>query len=465
LVSCTFRRYRLLLIVLLLFFVHASAAVVYPQNESIAVPADNLVLLQPEAKLLVPLGTYITIAPVGTRYVGEKITITATTDLPVGSDVLVEVMQAAFSPTSKTQSGEFSGATGTVTVSAGENKTASRIRFDVDLSTFRPGDYHILATSVADSAVSGTGEFTVAAAGMTREPVPVFIYSPHPAVSGEQVTFDGTGSSDPDGKIVTYQWDFGDGTPLTIPAGSADGARVSHTYRTEGMYRAGLRVMDDSQQYTWAYNDVTVILPVPPVADFSLYPAEGYASENHPLAVTITDRSTGSPQTWVWFVNDRLVSRQRTYSPGIFTEPGNYTIRLVVTNNFGRSAKEKQVMVLPIETATTVVTRQPTSLVTTVVPTRVTTIPTVPPCGTGGCPCEWFTIPCIWIDVIIAGIVVVVATMLVLKYLPRPPGVSIETRSGISSRGIDTDNFEVCMDTESGIRYSEREEDDEGGGR
>jgi hypothetical protein len=35
---------------------------------------------------------------------------------------------------------------------------------------------------------------------------------------GERIAFDGTGSTDPDGTIISYQWDFGDGT-------QADGAR------------------------------------------------------------------------------------------------------------------------------------------------------------------------------------------------------------------------------------------------
>ena len=63
---------------------------------------------------------FITIDPIGTHYVGEKFAITGTTNLPVGEDeMLVEVVSSSFAPTTKTQSGEFSGSTGTIHTTGG----------------------------------------------------------------------------------------------------------------------------------------------------------------------------------------------------------------------------------------------------------------------------------------------------------------------------------------------------------
>lgn len=62
-------------------------------------------------------GYYITINPIGDRYVGEKFTITGRTNLPEGAEMLVQVYSSSFKPTQKSQSGEFSGATGTVRAS------------------------------------------------------------------------------------------------------------------------------------------------------------------------------------------------------------------------------------------------------------------------------------------------------------------------------------------------------------
>ena len=58
------------------------------------------------------------------------------------------------------------------------------------------------------------------------------------AYINETLFFDGAGSSDPDGKIESYSWGFGDET-------SASGVNVSHVYASEGVYHVTLTVTDD----------------------------------------------------------------------------------------------------------------------------------------------------------------------------------------------------------------------------
>jgi chitodextrinase len=55
---------------------------------------------------------------------------------------------------------------------------------------------------------------------------------------GELRTFDGSGSYDPDGTIVSYLWDFGDGTTVM-------GAVVSPSYAVAGTYTVALIVTDN----------------------------------------------------------------------------------------------------------------------------------------------------------------------------------------------------------------------------
>jgi len=59
-------------------------------------------------------------------------------------------------------------------------------------------------------------------------------------VVNNAVTFDGSGSSDPDGSISAYNWDFGDGT-------TGDGAIVEHPYLNVGTYTATLTVADNEE--------------------------------------------------------------------------------------------------------------------------------------------------------------------------------------------------------------------------
>lgn len=72
-------------------------------------------------------------------------------------------------------------------------------------------------------------------------PVARFTADPYPEVqAGKTVTFDAQGSDDPDGIIVSYLWNFGDGSwkETTEP-------KVIHKYDTPGEYWVQLVVVDD----------------------------------------------------------------------------------------------------------------------------------------------------------------------------------------------------------------------------
>jgi lysophospholipase L1-like esterase len=69
--------------------------------------------------------------------------------------------------------------------------------------------------------------------------------------TGMSVSVDGSGSSDSDGSIVQYEWDFGDGT-------SATGSVASHTYAAAGDYTIGLAVSDDDGDAEVAFQSITV---------------------------------------------------------------------------------------------------------------------------------------------------------------------------------------------------------------
>ncbi|MFN8152256.1 MAG: PKD domain-containing protein [Solirubrobacterales bacterium] len=73
-----------------------------------------------------------------------------------------------------------------------------------------------------------------------RGPTAAFT-SPGSFSTGSPVSFDASSSTDPDGTIARYDWDFGDGTTL------ADGGPTpSHTYATAGTYDVKLTVSDDA---------------------------------------------------------------------------------------------------------------------------------------------------------------------------------------------------------------------------
>ncbi len=66
------------------------------------------------------------------------------------------------------------------------------------------------------------------------------------------VAFNSDGSADPDGAIVAYAWDFGDGI------GSSTEANPTYTYTAAGNYIAVLTVTDDGGLTATASVDITV---------------------------------------------------------------------------------------------------------------------------------------------------------------------------------------------------------------
>jgi subtilisin family serine protease len=82
---------------------------------------------------------------------------------------------------------------------------------------------------------------------------------PYKALVGQPLTFNGSGSSDPDNDALTYRWDFGDGT-------TGPGVSPVHTYKAKGTYSISLVVNDGFQDS--AATATTVAVPnQPPTAD------------------------------------------------------------------------------------------------------------------------------------------------------------------------------------------------------
>ncbi|MGD8536957.1 MAG: PKD domain-containing protein, partial [Candidatus Aminicenantes bacterium] len=74
--------------------------------------------------------------------------------------------------------------------------------------------------------------------GGNEDPVASFFYDKSSDVAPATVDFDATSSSDPDGSIDSYEWDFGDGE-------TGMGDIASHDYATTGPFTVTLTVTDN----------------------------------------------------------------------------------------------------------------------------------------------------------------------------------------------------------------------------
>jgi len=99
------------------------------------------------------------------------------------------------------------------------------------------GNYNVTLT-VTDDGGATDSQVAVAAIGVDNVPPTADSGGPYPGAVNQPVNFDGSGSGDSDGILVSAEWDFGDGEP-------GSGLFPTHTYTDAGPYTANLTVTDN----------------------------------------------------------------------------------------------------------------------------------------------------------------------------------------------------------------------------
>lgn len=140
--------------------------------------------------------------------------------------------------------------------------------------------------------------------------------------------FDASGSADPDGNIVKYQWEFGDGTTTT-------GKMVPKVYDSPGTtYTVTLTVTDESGDTGRATTEVSAETLEGPTADMNV-------SEN---GLTVSFDGSGSDpgsaqsiDSYEWNVAGHHYNKQSVTHE--FSSAGTYSVSLEVTASNGKTAK------------------------------------------------------------------------------------------------------------------------------
>ncbi|HZP21486.1 MAG TPA: PKD domain-containing protein, partial [Bauldia sp.] len=148
---------------------------------------------------------------------------------------------------------------------------------------------------------------------------------------GEEVVFDGRSSYDPDGKLVTYEWDFGDGSRGTGPI-------ARHTYAKAASYDVRLRVRDDSDVANSSDDDhMIVIVNDPPLPDAG-------ADKNAAIGEVLTFDASGSKDRdgaiigyeWDFGDGEHATGAVVTHA---YARSGTYTATLTVTDDSTTSTR------------------------------------------------------------------------------------------------------------------------------
>ena len=187
--------------------------------------------------------------------------------------------------------------------------------------------YTVRAFDYAENWVaSGVYSYTVGAPP-NLPPVAIFTESAETVSIGVPIHFNASGSYDPDGYIVSYFWDFGDGT-------NATDVIVDHAYDGSGTYTVTLKVTDNYGAVDFASSTKTVIPNQPPVALFTESATTVFTNDIIKFNASATYDLDGTIVSYSWdFGDDNVatgVSVEHSYA-----DDGAYNVTLTVTDDDG----------------------------------------------------------------------------------------------------------------------------------
>ena len=249
-----------------------------------------------------------------TNAVSHSVTVTAANQPPVAAfSSSCSALTCSFTSTSSDPDGTIASYSWTF----GDGATST---VQNPSHTYAAGGTYTVTLTVTDNqGATNAVSHSVTVTAANQAPTANFTFS----CSGLSCSFTST-SSDPDGSIAGYSWNFGDATTSTAQ-------NPSHSYTAAGSYTVSLRVTDNQgAQSTTTSKTVTVTAPnQPPTANFT--------SSCSGLTCSFTSTSSdpdGSIASYSWTFGDGATSTAQnpshTYAAG-----GSYTVGLRVTDNQG----------------------------------------------------------------------------------------------------------------------------------
>ncbi|MCS7273791.1 MAG: PKD domain-containing protein [Candidatus Bipolaricaulota bacterium] len=181
------------------------------------------------------------------------------------------------------------------------------------------------------------GLITVGTGPVNQAPVAKFSFSPASPKTNETITFKDE-STDPDGAadIISWDWDFGDGTKSTE-------RNPTKQYAQKKIYTVTLIVTDKAGAKSAPFSQRIPVGITAPKADFAFSPPSPEVGDE----VQFTDRSTDDGQITnrEWDFGDGTRSTDQNPKKK-YTQAGTFRVRLTVRDNDGaENTVEKEIVV------------------------------------------------------------------------------------------------------------------------
>ncbi|CAB3289489.1 PKD domain containing protein [Methanocaldococcus lauensis] len=160
---------------------------------------------------------------------------------------------------------------------------------------------------------------------INKPPVSEFTYYPNLPKVNQTITFDASLSYDPEGKIVKYVWNFGDGN-----INETNSSKITHIYTNPGTYNVTLTVYDNLNSSSSITKPVNVFYIK---ANFTWIPNIIHINQT----IYFIDNSTSTPGNivkWYWDFGDGTTSNKQNPIHK-YIKGGIYEVTLTVTNSYG----------------------------------------------------------------------------------------------------------------------------------
>ncbi|MDI3419032.1 PKD domain-containing protein [Streptomyces luteolus] len=152
-------------------------------------------------------------------------------------------------------------------------------------------------------------------------------------------TFDGGASSDPDGSVTAWTWDFGDGTTAT-------GETATRTYASPGRYTVKLTVTDNQDATGSTTKSVRVGPNQAPEAAFSADCGNSAGVRYCKFDGSASADPDGSVASYAWDFGDGSTGSGATVDH-IYSAAGTYTVTLTVSDDEGVEDAETKTVKVP----------------------------------------------------------------------------------------------------------------------
>jgi parallel beta-helix repeat protein len=126
-----------------------------------------------------------------------------------------------------------------------------------------------------------------------------FVWSPSAPEVNELVTFDASASKPIGGEIISYEWNFGDGS-------SASGKIVTHIYATVGTFTVTLNITDSEGLWAIEQKRIEVKAPPPPLT-VTVSPSSASILLGQSVTFNSTVFGGYPPYNYQWYLNENPV--------------------------------------------------------------------------------------------------------------------------------------------------------------